>query len=87
MCVCVCTRVFLHVRLSQCVLSRPVSPSHLYLNDATMTPSVTRSPGQKIKNEKDTQSEHREQKQWCDEIEGEGKIPGILDKINKTKRM
>lgn len=30
--------------LSQCVLSRPVIPSHLYLNDATATPSVTRKP-------------------------------------------
>lgn len=72
MCFCVCARVFQHVRLSQCVLSRPVSPSNLYLNDATMTPSVTRSPGQKIKNEKDIQSEHGERKLWCDEIEGEG---------------
>lgn len=38
--------------LAQCVLSRPVSPSHLYLNDATMTPSVTANSGQKIGKEK-----------------------------------
>lgn len=59
--------------LAQCVLSRPVSPSHLYLNDATSAPSVTRNPGQKMKNGKRIESEERE-KNRCDKTECRSKV-------------